>query len=507
MKLRVRINKQTSRVKLEGEEPTLTELNVQIREILLPSHGLSPDTEFTLSLNGSDLLSDSGQTLSSCGIVTGDLVCVILPPSVAVPFAAPAPSARQAVPSGSSAPSAAPAPSARQSSSNSSSSSSSSPGLYQAVHPPAQRSSEASTSKGAEPQQEVVREEEEQEEEAGQWVWEPMLCGEAEGGKVPHSLEVLYHQAQSSSTCDSLMVAVHLLMVETGFLCQGSEGRPGEMPAGWRAPGGLYRLQYAHPLCDDSLALVLAVPMGPVLVINATLKMNQQVDTVRKLSLKPSTYVTDQWTGDSAAAVYTELRKLSRVFKDQLVYPLIASAREAMALPAVFGLPVLPPELLLRVLRLLDVSSLLALSSVNRHLHQTTTDPALWRHLYRRDFRDGQDHSRARDTQWRELYKKKYKWRREAASYRHHMPRYHPVPPPLYPLHPLPNNPFPFYPPGIIGGEYDQRPGIPGGILPRPRYDPIGPLPGHDPTAGGLIGRRGLRPAGNRPADIRRGFI
>ncbi|XP_070978177.1 F-box only protein 7-like isoform X4 [Oncorhynchus clarkii lewisi] len=452
MKLRVRINKQTSRVKLEGEEPTLTELNVQIREILLPSHGLSPDTEFTLSLNGSDLLSDSGQTLSSCGIVTGDLVCVILPPSVAVPSAAsapsaaPAPSTRQAVPSGSSAPSAAPAPSARQSSS--SSSSSSSPGLYQAVHPPAQRSSEASTSKGAEPQQEVVREEEEQEEEAGQWVWEPMLCGEAEGGKVPHSLEVLYHQAQSSSTCDALMVAVHLLMVETGFLCQGSEGRPGEMPAGWRAPGGLYRLQYAHPLCDDSLALVLAVPMGPVLVINATLKMNQQVDTVRKLSLKPSTYVTDQWTGDSAAAVYTELRKLSRVFKDQLVYPLISSARE-----------------------------------------------------------DGQDHSRARDTQWRELYKKKYKWRREAASYRHHMPRYHPVPPPLYPLHPLPNNPFPFYPPGIIGGEYDQRPGIPGGILPRPRYDPIGPLPGHDPTAGGLIGRRGLRPAGNRPADIRRGFI
>nr|XP_046155355.1 F-box only protein 7-like [Oncorhynchus gorbuscha] len=201
-----------------------------------------------------------------------------------------------------------------------------------------------------------------------------------------------------------------------------------------------------------------------------------------------------------------------------------------MALPAVFGLPVLPPELLLRVLRLLDVSSLLALSSVNRHLHQTTTDPALWRHLYRRDFRDSQDHSRdtqwrevsqvpvfyiltvadsqdhSRDTQWRELYKKKYKWRREAASYRHHMPRYHPVPHRSTPST-LPNNPFPFYPPGIIGGEYDQRPGIPGGILPRPRYDPIGPLPGHDPTAGGLIGRRGLRPAGNRPADIRRGFI
>eukprot|EP00063_Salmo_salar_P066418 XP_014041253.1 PREDICTED: F-box only protein 7-like [Salmo salar] len=114
-----------------------------------------------------------------------------------------------------------------------------------------------------------------------------------------------------------------------------------------------------------------------------------------------------------------------------------------MALPAVFGLPVLPPELLLRVLRLLDVSSLLALSSVNRHLHQTTTDPALWRHLYRRDFRDCQDLSRDRGTQWKELYKKKYKWRREAASYPRHMPRYHPVPHPSTPSTPFPTTPSP----------------------------------------------------------------
>ncbi|XP_045074483.1 F-box only protein 7-like [Coregonus clupeaformis] len=467
MKLRVRMNKQTNRVELEGEEPTLTELNVQIREILLPSHGLSPDTEFTLSLNGSDLLSDSGQTLSSCGIVSGDLVCVILPPLVAVPSAASAPSAAPA-PSARQAPSASPAPSARQAPSGSSSSS----GVYQAVPPPAQCSSEASTVRGVEPQQEVVRGEE-QEEEAGRWVWEPMLCGEAEGGKVPHSLEVLHHQAQSSSTCDALMVAVHLLMLETGFLCQGPEVCPGEMPAGWRAPGGLYRLQYAHPLCDGSLAIVLAVPMGPILVINATLKMNQQVDTVRKLSLKPSTYVTDQWTGDSAAAVYTELRKLSRIFKDQMVYPLIAAAREAMALPAMFGLPVLPPELLLRVLRLLDVSSLLALSSVNRHLHQATTDPALWRHLYHRDFRDCQDHSRARDTQWRELYKRKYKWKREAASY----PRPCPVttlsPHPSTPSTPSPTAPSPSTPLASLVGSTTRDLASPVAFCPAPATTPL----------------------------------
>lgn len=45
---------------------------------------LSADTEFSLSLNGSELLTDTGQTLASCGIVSGDLICVVLPESAAV---------------------------------------------------------------------------------------------------------------------------------------------------------------------------------------------------------------------------------------------------------------------------------------------------------------------------------------------------------------------------------------------------------------------------------------
>lgn len=40
MKLRVRINKQTRRVELEGPNPTLTQLCTWVREDLLPSAGL-----------------------------------------------------------------------------------------------------------------------------------------------------------------------------------------------------------------------------------------------------------------------------------------------------------------------------------------------------------------------------------------------------------------------------------------------------------------------------------
>ncbi|KAI5609510.1 hypothetical protein C0J50_12139 [Silurus asotus] len=46
MKLRVRLNKQTSRVELEGPEPTLSQLSTRVREQVLPSAGLSRDGVF-----------------------------------------------------------------------------------------------------------------------------------------------------------------------------------------------------------------------------------------------------------------------------------------------------------------------------------------------------------------------------------------------------------------------------------------------------------------------------
>lgn len=47
-----------------------------------------------------------------------------------------------------------------------------------------------------------------------------MLCSEAEEGQVPLSLELLYYSAQTRTCSDALMVAVHLLMMETGFVSE-----------------------------------------------------------------------------------------------------------------------------------------------------------------------------------------------------------------------------------------------------------------------------------------------
>ena len=64
-----------------------------------------------------------------------------------------------------------------------------------------------------------------------------------------------------------------------------------------------------------------------------------------------------------------------------LLFPLVLN------LPDVFGLVVLPLELKLRIFRLLDVHSVLALSAVCHDLLIASNDPLLWRCLYLRDFR------------------------------------------------------------------------------------------------------------------------
>lgn len=464
MKLRVRINTQSSRLELDGPEPSLSELSALIRDTLLPQRGLGSDVEFSLSLNGKEVLLDTGQTLSSCGVVSGDMITVILPQQTQT-----APE----TPSGANT---------------------------------ATSSEEAEAGGGGGSDGSGVRDSgmEEWLEDA-EGVCPPLLCCETEDGVIPHTLERLLDSSSCRNPSDCLMLAAHLLLLETGFLPQGCNVNSGEMPIGWRAAGGVYRLQYAHPLLENSLVSAVAVPMGRTLVINAVLKMDKTMENSRKLVLKPDDYVTADWAGGSAGVVYTDLRRLSRLFKDQLVYPLMAAARQALGLPALFGLAVLPPELLLRVLRLLDVVSLVSLSAVCRDLNIATHDPSLWRHLLHRDFRvcfpAGNQH---RDTDWKELYKKKYKQRKENER-RGRCRFYPPHVPPIFPLTPIPSAPvpLPLYPPGIIGGDYDQAPVI----LPRPRFDPIGPLPGHLPGMGVPIGRRSLRPGGNRPADIRRGFI
>ncbi|KFO95410.1 F-box only protein 7, partial [Calypte anna] len=494
----------------------------------------SSDTKFSITLNRKDALTEDQKTLASYGIVSGDLICLLLEEADGQPKVSPSP----------------PSPPLQ----NGHEPSILIPNQSQASSPKEEQNEQSDKQKAQVEVQEsderagpslefssgLVPEDADLEEGTGSYPSEPMLCSEAADGEIPHSLEMLYLSAECTSATDALIVLVHLLMMEAGYVPQGTEAKAVSMPEKWRG-NGVYKLQYTHPLCEEGSAGLTCVPLGELVAINATLKINKEIKGVKRIQLLPSSFVCFQEPAfylssliEKVAGVYKDLQKLSRLFKDQLVYSLLAAARQALNLPDVFGLVVLPLELKLRIFRLLDVRSLISLSAVCRDLYTASNDQLLWRFMYLRDFRD--PIARPRDTDWKELYKKKLKQKKEALRWRHMMflpPTPHPIPfhpNPFYP-NPFPPNPFPsnpIYPPMIIGGEYDERPTLPyagdpiNSLIPgsgeapgqfppfRPHFDPIGSLPGANPTLPGRAGpsdRFTPRPSRGRPMDIRRAFI
>ncbi|XP_045635547.1 F-box only protein 7 isoform X2 [Ursus americanus] len=447
MKLRVRLQKRTGPLEMPDAEPTLGQLRAHLSQALLPAWGFSSDTRFAITLNNKDALTGDEETLASYGIVSGDLICLILEDAIPAP------------------------------------------------NLPSSTDSEHSSLQNND---------------------QPSLAASSNQSSTQDEQPSDAFQGQATQTDvwndDSM----------------GTEAKALSMPERWKS-GGVYRLQYTHPLCEGGSAALTCVPLGTLVVINATLKINSELRSVKRLQLLPESFICKAEPGESVAKIYKDLQKLSRLFKDQLVYPLLAFTRQALNLPDVFGLVVLPLELKLRIFRLLDVRSVLSLSAVCRDLLIASNDQLLWRCLYLRDFRDGT--VRARDTDWKELYRKRYKQRKEAQRGRHVLfppSSPHPIPFCPSPWHPRPFPPSSLLPPGIIGGEYDERltlpfvgdpinslipgPGETPGQFPplRPRFDPIGPLPGPNPTLpgrGGPSDRFPLRPSRGWPTDGRLPFM
>ncbi|XP_008578864.1 PREDICTED: F-box only protein 7 isoform X1 [Galeopterus variegatus] len=523
MKLRVRLQKRTWPLEMPEAEPTLGQLRAHLSRALLPTWGYSSDTRFAITLNNKDALTGDEETLASYGIVSGDLICLILEDTI------PAPNLPSSTDSEHSSLQSNEQPSLAASSNQ--------------AHTPDEQLSDSLQGQAAQTDvwnddsmsgpnhgfeaksiQDVV----DMEEGTGFYLSEPMLCSESVEGQVPHSLETLYQSSDCSNANDALIVLIHLLMLESGYKPQGTEAKAVSMPERWKS-SGVYKLQYTHPLCEGGSAALTCLPLGNLIVVNATLKINSEIRSVKRLQLLPESFICKDELGENVAKIYKDLQKISRLFKDQLVYPLLAFTRQALNLPDVFGLVVLPLELKLRIFRLLDVRSVLSLSAVCHDLFIASNDPLLWRCLYLRDFRDST--VRVGDTDWKELYRKRHKQRKEAQRGRHMMflpSSPHPIPFYPDPLHSRPFPPSSLLPPGIIGGEYDERPTLPyvgdpiNSLIPgpggtpsqfpplRPRFDPIGPFPGPNPILpgrGGPSDRFPFRPSRGRPTDNRLPFM
>ncbi|XP_053439908.1 F-box only protein 7 isoform X2 [Nycticebus coucang] len=382
MRLRVRLQKQTRPLEMHEAEPTLGQLRAHLSQALLPTWGYSSDTRFAITLNNKDALTGDEETLASYGIVSGDLICLILEDAIPAPNLPSSTDSEHSSLQNNDQPSL--AASSNQACIQDEQLSDSFQG--QAAQSDVWNDDSMSGTSQNFGAESILEQDVDVEEGTGFSPSEPMLCSESEEGQVPHSLETLYQSADCSDASDALIVLIHLLMLESGYIPQGTEAKAVSMPEKWKL-SGVYKLQYLHPLCEGGSAALTCVPLGNLIVVNATLKINNDIRSVKRLQLLPESFICQEEPGENVAKIYKDLPKLSRLFKDQLVYPLLAFTRQALNLPDAFGLVVLPLELKLRIFRLLDVRSVLSLSAVCRDLFIASNDPLLWRCLYLRDFR------------------------------------------------------------------------------------------------------------------------
>ena len=253
------------------------------------------------------------------------------------------------------------------------------------------------------------------------------------------------------------------------------------------------RLEYRHEklLQETSIFLVL-VSVSPSLT-NITICLDTAF-TVSHTLLLPS------HIDYHAPEVFLAPRRLKYELTRKLISPLLHQIQELSGnKPA--GLDRLCPELLLKILGSLDLHSLVSFSIVNHRINELSHLPCVWRGLLSRDFPFVLIHG---VMNFQRKYKQVYSEEKRALSAkreREFILENEPIPTAFPP--PVPFLPFPLHGPGynplIIGGSHDldpfSGPGLPiptpfnplggiGGRGMRPRFDPVGPLPGMFPSPG-----------------------
>jgi len=296
------------------------------------------------------------------------------------------------------------------------------------------------------------------------------------------------------SQMDKLALVTHAFMLELGF----SVENPKVLPENWKTPAG-HTSRYFYPPNSDSDVILTITSLGPIVKIHGTHTSSKSTFSTSKI--KPTEFITEK----EGKFEFKNLKRMARVFKNEVGVPLLNSVRTHLGF-ATTGLLGVPPEISLKILKYLDVQSLLRVARVSKQMGWVCKEKNIWKQIFLRDFgsrsfvirRFTNTLNNSEEEDWLSLYKEHYLNKKEQESSRSRVP-----PPPLFPFPDFENNPQnPLMPPmpGIVGGDYDR---IPFGrdplrdpfSLPRPRIDPPGPnFPGFGPRRGGPGG--GFGPPG-----------
>lgn len=311
---------------------------------------------------------------------------------------------------------------------------------------------------------------------------------------------------QVTTPLDAVSLYLHAFMLELGFI---GEEEGGRLPKGWKGPRGYVTRYSFGPVEGKTTSVILTITsLGPIIKVHGTHSdMKTSFSTSR---VKPGDYIMSKGDGEGNKTQFESknLNRLARLFKDEVGLCLLQSCRSKLGLQ-VSGLQGLPPELLLRILSLLNLPSLISLSKTSKQLLGASQTDTLWKNLYLNTFVHGSGLPAISSgpRPWFNAFKNAFVIRAKNKAFQESRPK-----PPLFPFpdHDPGNmfgpDPPPAFP-GILGGDYDRLPGggvLPGiplfggnslnpsHFLPRPRFDPPGPGSGLFPPGRGSFGGGGF---------------
>ncbi|CAG5120246.1 unnamed protein product [Candidula unifasciata] len=501
MKVRVKLGSRSQTILLEQQDPANVRLQ-DLRQSVSREFHLQ-DVDFQLSLNKQDALSGEDQTLDAFGIVSGDLLHIIgsnLSQAVQVGHEEQINNRVQ--------------PLAPYSNHDSATSHQTQTILVDPrERSPVSSSSSRSRTSGVDvnnamdvsTDKHIDQHDLSTVSDINRYMQEPLVIRESTEHQVPVLLSQLYSSAGCSSDTDALWVAVHTLMLESGFVPLQTQDAA-MMPSDFKRPG-YYLCSYNYVITADASAScsVVGVTAGASIIAHGLAPVSPDLKTDH-LQLKSTEFV--RTLSQDAPATYRALDKLSRLVKDTICLTLINKLVTAAGFPERQGLQALPYETKLRVTSFLDARSLCHLGQTCREFNTLHRDKTLWRILYIRTFGKPDDCSLSRN--WYEMFKVRYRQYKEEQDRRNRILYVDETDPPWGfpgsgPFRPAnPGLPFPH----LVGGDYDVNPeyasGNPnpfggrrsnGPLLPRVNIpDPLFPEPGFGlpgqprPGAGSLTG-------------------
>ncbi|KAI5067761.1 hypothetical protein GOP47_0018289 [Adiantum capillus-veneris] len=293
-----------------------------------------------------------------------------------------------------------------------------------------------------------------------------------------------------SRPSDFLLLAVHAVMLETGFTVMNAVEEGHTLPGGW-SNGGVANICYMLRNMPDAVNAVGSVvlkslTLGGNVVIYGTITGSGL--SPRKISLLTSKHIIGNTIShDDPISSFSDLFELWKCAKDELSLPLLTALCEMTGLPPPSSFLVIPTELKMKILDRLTAMDLVKVGSTCSELRHLSANDELWKKLFYEDFGNPSAAQQLVSFRgWKSAYAVRFLDKKRMLERRPHIHR-------------------PFYGigsrsrfPRIIGGDYDIYPPFGGGPFRSGLGGAHGPLGGIQGRFRGIHGRLRDDDLGNR---------